>query len=114
LYKSAGNQSAVVDALKRLHAERPDDRALLFTLADVMKSVGRDQEAKDLLAEAVRKNPADVEVLRRLYSLYLQKDYTVGAARVLIEAVAADPDVLREIMPMWGDLIRSSQKNRLT
>jgi tetratricopeptide (TPR) repeat protein len=114
VYKSIGKESAVIDELKRLRADRPDDRSLLFTEADVMKSMGREQEAKDLLADAWKKNPADIEVLRRLYSLYDQKDDTTGAMRVLIQALATDPDILREIMPRWADLIRSSRKNRVT
>ncbi len=114
VYKSMGKESAVIDELKRLRADRPDDRALLFTEADVMKSMGRDQEAKEVLADAWKKNPADIEVLRRLYSLYDQKDDTTGGARVIVQALAVDPDILREIMPMWADLIRSSRRNRLT
>ena len=46
VYKQAGRPDAIADELTRLHQEHPDDRALLYALADVLNSQGKSAEAQ--------------------------------------------------------------------
>jgi tetratricopeptide (TPR) repeat protein len=113
VYRQVGEEQAVAEALSQLHTDRPEDRAILFTLADTLKTEGREQEATKLLVDAARAQRYDPELVRRLFHMYEESDRVPDAARLLVEALAARPDSLRELTPMWVELIQQSRKNRL-
>ncbi len=113
VYRQIGRADAVSEELAALHARRPDDRAILFALADVLRSQGRQTEAEKLLARAVDSGNVESDVVRRLFRFYTDRGAVEDAARLLIESIARRPALLRELAPLWSDLLRPTQKNRL-
>ncbi|HLL89030.1 MAG TPA: tetratricopeptide repeat protein [Tepidisphaeraceae bacterium] len=103
----------VVAQLRALQKARPEDRAILFALSDVLRENGRVTDATDLLTQALGREAADVEVTRRLFNVYTERNDVAGAAKLLIESLARQPDAVRELSPMWAELMRPSRKNRL-
>jgi tetratricopeptide (TPR) repeat protein len=102
-----------IDALAKLHRERPDDRAVLSALADSLLAQHRTAEAERLLESAWERTPGDVTLTRRLFALYKQRDAVDDAARLLVVSLAHDPDALRNLTPLWNGLLRPGQRNRL-
>lgn len=102
-----------IDALQQLHRDRPQDRAVLGALADSLLAQHRNGDAERLLAAAWQKSPGDIPLTRRLFALYKQRDDVPDAARLLVVALARDPDTLRNLSPLWNALLRSGQRNRL-
>jgi tetratricopeptide (TPR) repeat protein len=45
--------------------------------------------------------------------MYDQRDDVEGAARLLVNALAVSPDSLRQLTPMWAELLKPSRRNRL-
>jgi tetratricopeptide (TPR) repeat protein len=114
VYAAAGRQGDVVDALVALRKERPDDAPLLFALADAYKQAGRIGDAERLLwSEAKRTGADDAEVVRRLYAMYDDRDDVEGAVRLLTNALAKDPDALRQLLPLWADLLKPSRRRQI-
>jgi tetratricopeptide (TPR) repeat protein len=113
VYKRAGRPDDIVGELTRLQRERPEDRALLYALADVLHSQGKSADAQSLLAAQLEPQQYNAELVRRLFRLYQQGGQVDDAARLLIETMAANPEAQRETATLWDDLLRFSQKNRL-
>jgi tetratricopeptide (TPR) repeat protein len=112
-YHGNGGEGGMVDELYRLHRQNPQDRALLFALADLLNSDGRTAEAQSLLLDQATSRPGDLEVVNRLFRLYNQRNDVSSAAKLLLSAVADQPDNLNDIGPMFFDLTRLSRKGRL-
>jgi len=112
--KDAG-ETGVIDALRQLHESAPGDRALLFTLADVLRSEGRTAEAEQLLAGALQQSPVEKqkELVTKLVELKLDDNDVPAAAVLLLEAMARQPGMTAELLPVWNDMLRSGQKHRL-
>ncbi len=113
LHEAAEDKEVVIGAMRARHRSDPGNRAAVFGLSELLRRSGRNDQAMSLLQEAFTRDPGDLEVGRRTVAGYLQQNQTTEAARVLIEALAASPDNLRELWPLWDDLIRPSQPNRL-
>jgi len=114
VYRRLGREQEIVSVLTRLRNERPRDRSLLFALADALQQSGRAGEAEALLsAEVNRGGDDDAEVLRRLFDIYENRDDVEGAVRLLVNALASNPDAIREISPLWSDLLKPSRRNRV-
>ena len=113
VYQQVGSQAGVIAQLARLHADQPEDRAILFTLADTLRSQGRGAEAENLLTEAAQRDRYEPDLVQRLFQMHEDRNDTAGAAVLLIDALAARPDSLRELLPMWGQLLEPTRKNRL-
>jgi hypothetical protein len=92
--------------LTRLHRDDPADRAILYALVDMLGQVGKTQQAEDILAAAAKRSRYDIDMTRRLFRIYDARDDASAAAALLIEALAARPDALRDLAPMWSDLLR--------
>lgn len=67
--------------LERAHSLNPDDYEVLvafgnikFDLAKLKKDASRARQAREIFADALKKNPKDVRVLNSLASTYLQTD----------------------------------------
>jgi tetratricopeptide (TPR) repeat protein len=103
----------VVGELRKLSKRRPADHAVLFALADTLVSKNRDTEAWDLLESSWEKNPADIPITRRLFALDRDQNQVEAAAALLIHALAANPDALQNYEPLWLELRRYGQTNRL-
>jgi predicted Zn-dependent protease len=102
-----------IAALQQLHQDRPQDRAVLSALIDALIAQHRNLEAERLLAAAWERMPGDVQLTRRLVALQRQRDADDDAARVLVISLAKNPDALRNLTPLWNELLRPSQRNRL-
>lgn len=105
--------NGVVSELRKLSARRPNDHAVLFALADTLVSKDRSTEAWDLLQSAWQKSPADIAITRRLFLLDKQQNQVEAAAGLLIHALACNPDALHNYSPLWAELLRYGQTNRL-
>ncbi|HEY7089662.1 MAG TPA: tetratricopeptide repeat protein, partial [Tepidisphaeraceae bacterium] len=113
VYSKSRGEAAFVDELRRLHEERPGDRAILFALADTLASSGRVEEARSLLSRAVEDHDGDIEIAERLWHLYSDRDDVNQAARLIIHLSAEFPDTTSELEPLFLDLLRLSRKNAL-
>jgi tetratricopeptide (TPR) repeat protein len=112
-YSQAGGTSAVVGELTRLHEQDPSDLAVLFALADVLRETGRTPDAERHLEQALVSSNYDLEVVHRLYAYYESRSETSGAARLLVVALAQRPQAMRDLSPLWEDLLRPSRQKRL-
>jgi tetratricopeptide (TPR) repeat protein len=112
-FTKAGRQGAIIDELSRLHREHPHDRSMLFALADSLEQLGQRQRADAVLAEALQKQPSAVEIVRKQVSLHKARNDTPGAAAVLIEYLARQPDALTELSSEWDSLLRGARRNSI-
>ena len=103
-YKRAGRQQALVDELRRLRQQRPQDRVVLFALSDALDVVGSASEAEQLLADAAEQRGGDAEIIARLVDLQVNRGQLEAAARLLVEAAARRPITTSELLPLWTRL----------
>jgi tetratricopeptide (TPR) repeat protein len=108
-----GLQDGEIQTLKNLIDKRPGDQAVLFALADTFVSKGRLVEAKQLLESAWQKSPGDIALTRRLFAIEKRDNLVESAARILIHGLAANPDAVHNYAPLWAELLRPGQINRL-
>jgi tetratricopeptide (TPR) repeat protein len=113
-FSNAGGENALAAELRRMQAQNPADHALLYALVDVLTSQGNGAEATKLLTDAARDARYETDLVRRLFKIYNDSDQVDDAARLLIEALAADPENTRDITPMWQALLRPWRKHHLT
>jgi tetratricopeptide (TPR) repeat protein len=97
--------------LTKLHAEHPDDTSLLFALADAMIAQDRPADARRLLADAWEKTPGNTQLVRRLFAIYRQNADLEPAARLLIIALARNPDSLQNLAPALESTAASGPQN---
>lgn len=112
VYQRLGRQDQLIPHLRRLHGQQPTSRALLMALADALTQRGDRGEAVTLLRQSLARR-YDLEVLRRLIELHRSAGDLAAAARLLIETSTAHPETVRDLTPLWLDLARFSNKNRL-
>jgi tetratricopeptide (TPR) repeat protein len=113
-YRKSGGDAAVARELERIYRERPTDRTLLYALVDVLAGGGKTEQAQKLLTEAARGARYETELVRRLFKLYDGANDINGAARLLVEALAAGPDNTRDLAPLLSQLLRPWRKDHLT
>ena len=113
IYRSAGDPRGLSDALARLHREHPTDRSIFYALLDQMKVDGHSADAENLLAHAVRDSHSDPDYIRRLFTVYQGRNDMESAMRLLVDSLADRPDSLRDIGPLWSELLRPSRHGRL-
>lgn len=112
-YRKAGKPDAAIEQLRRLRAQRPEDRGILFALSDSLQKAGRGSEARTLLTDAARERNGDVEILSRLVLLQSDSGQLADSARVLIESTALRPQSASEILPLWTRLVSPGRKRTL-
>ena len=93
--------------LRRLQRDRPNDRSVLFALADLLSGAGREAEAQVLLlrGEAVvgpGDGPQALPFLRR-------SPPPPDAMTLLIEASAARPQDASELLPLASELVQPTR-----
>ena len=109
---SAGHADGAAGALSRLHDARPNDHAILFALAEVLRGDNRDADAEKVLDAAAIRDPGDFDILRRRVELKRDAGQAENAARLLVEATASSPDLDAESASLWSQLTRSTDRNR--
>jgi tetratricopeptide (TPR) repeat protein len=112
-YQKAGHENRLIDVLADLRKARPTDQSLLFALADAYTQAGRASEAETLLLDRATRTDADLEIIQRLFAMYTDRDNVEGAVRLLVTALARNPDSLREIAPLWTELLKPSRRSRV-
>src|SRR5437867_2605309 len=112
--RTAGRKGAAAEELRRLRRQRPRDTAIVFALADVLRSDGKPAEALDLLRPLVDARPPRAEAVRRMYECVLDLDATGrSAARFLIGWSARHPDAVHMVSDPWDSLIRPTRNPRV-
>ena len=110
---TSGKGGDAIDALMKLHADHPMDRLIFYALLDQLKSKGHAGESEKLLVTAVRESGSDPDYIRRLFVIYQGRNDMGAAMRLLVDSLADRPDSLREIGPLWGELLRPARRGRL-
>lgn len=110
---AASRPGGVVAYLSRLHESRPKDRSITFALADAYRAAGQNDRAMSLLMSEWERETDDVQVTQRLLDIYLGEGNLLAAANLLIRSLANQPEAVRELTPMWADLMRPNRPNRL-
>ncbi len=113
VYRQAGRSEAAVTQLQSLHEQNPNDRTILFALADSLDAAGRTADAVNLLSDAAQRRDGDPEILSRLVNLLAADGNLERAALVLIESAALRPDTTIEILPLWARLVSPGRKPTL-
>jgi tetratricopeptide (TPR) repeat protein len=113
VFKDNGGDEAIIAELRRLNRADPNDRGILYALVDVLTAADRNAEADKLLTDAVERSGYELDYVRRLFDRYDDRDDVEAAARVLVDALARQPDSLRELSSLWAQLLRPSRSNRL-
>ncbi|HWB53375.1 MAG TPA: tetratricopeptide repeat protein, partial [Tepidisphaeraceae bacterium] len=113
VYQQVGSQKGVIEQLAKLHAHDPQDRTILFTLADTLNQQGKEGEAEKLLSDAAVHDNFDPQITQHLFPLQAAAGNTEQAAKLLIETLAHHPDSLRQLLPMWSQLMAPTRSNRL-
>ena len=80
VYQRVGSQAGVIRQLAKLHADQPEDRAILFTLADTLKNEGRETEAEKLLSDSAEQDNYQPDLVQRLFQMHEERADTDGAA----------------------------------
>ncbi len=113
IYRRVGHPEGATEALRKLHEQNPTDRLIFYALLDQLKANGRSEEAEKLLAGAARDSDANADLIRRLFALYQSRNDIEAAMRLLVDSLANRPDSLREIGPLWTELLRPARRGRL-
>jgi len=111
--RGEGKGGDAVAHLRRLHGAKPNDRAVLFALSETLRADGKGVEATKLLVDALGQQSADVEITRRLFTIYDGRDEVTAAARLIINTAVRQPDATGELLPLWNELARTSRPGRL-
>ncbi|HEV7299051.1 MAG TPA: tetratricopeptide repeat protein [Tepidisphaeraceae bacterium] len=109
---NSGDGGALVH-LRRLANANPTDRAILFALSDTLRAEGHEDEATQILVEALGKQSANIEITRRLFGVYDAKNDVKAAATLLLRTIAQQPESTSELAPLWDDLTRLARPKRL-
>jgi tetratricopeptide (TPR) repeat protein len=110
---SLHQRDALPHLLEQIHQSHPEDRNIYFALADEFESTGQDAKARQWLRQWAFAAKPDAQALYKLFSLFLQANDLDGALRLLVEVLAQRPDSLRDLTPMWSDLIERDFTGRL-
>lgn len=113
VHRASGSERGAADELAAAHAERPGDMAVLFALVELLKEDGRWDEAEKYLAARAERAPGDFGAVRRRIHLRLERGDPAGAARLLVETVAAQPGLAAEIDALWADVISPARPRHL-
>lgn len=113
IYQSANDPNGFIRALSALYKEHPSDRLVFYALLDHLKATNRAPEAEKLLVAAARDSKSDPDYIRRLFALYQARNEIEPAMRLLVDSLADRPDSLREIGPLWSELLKPAHRGRL-
>jgi len=111
VFIAQGRENQITSELLKMQKAKPNERALLFAVAEALKTDGRGPEAEAMLLDAAHRFSDGVEILRRVFDLYLDRNDTEGAVRLLVRALADNPDSLRQLSTMWAELLKPSRSN---
>ncbi len=109
----AGDALALAE-LQRLHAADPTDVNVTRALVELLAAQGLDRDAEALIAGAAVAGRPNVDLLRRLVRIGLAKGDSTAAARALIAATAAAPDVSVELAALWSPMVQSWRPSPVT
>ena len=113
-----GDDQRAVAALETLHNQHPQDRTVLFALADVLVADGETPKAVATLSKAVAttrdvNGAGDTQTVDKLFHLLSDQGKTIEAAKLLIETSARRPDTVGELLDNWMELVATTRAGRL-
>ena len=109
----AGGDLAVCDELGRLYQQHPNIRQLLFARLDLLRGLGKSQEAEQALADASKAHPDDLELSSHQFHALTARGDRAGAARLIITVSARHPEWTAEAIDLFDELIRPTSSGRL-
>ena len=101
------------EVLQKLHDQNPQDRGVLFALADALVAVNQSDDARKLLTDSLNENPQDTQIVRKLFELEMSAGDSIAAAKLLVMQMAGEPDTLGDLSPMISELLRPTGRNSL-
>ncbi len=112
-YRATGNEAGALDVLRKMLAEQPTNRSVLFALTGTLQQMGRASEARDLLIKTTRSSKFPVDMVAKLQRLYEVDRAWQQSALLLIEASQERPDSVSRLAPLWMRLLRSTSRQRV-
>ncbi len=88
-----GKRDAGLAEFEKLAKQDPNDRAARTRLFTAYVQMGKNQQAQDLLAAALKKNPKDTEALFQRASLYLHSGNVADAEKDIRDVLRYTPDL---------------------
>jgi tetratricopeptide (TPR) repeat protein len=113
IYELNGDAKGLTEALEKLSHDQPGDRLTFYAMLDQLTVTGRAAEAEKRLVAAARDSKSDADYIRRLFALYQGRGDLEAAMRLLVDSLADRPDSLRDIGPLWGELLKPTRHGRL-
>lgn len=89
--RDSHDYAAAVSSYQTLHAQNPDDMDIVLGLARNLRYLGRLNEARAVLTEAVEKAPANGLLVAELGKIALAEGDTAEAVKLLNKAIELDP-----------------------
>ena len=106
--KARGNEKDLLIELQAILRERPEDRFIVFAVAEQLAAAGQVPEAERIMRKAVADSKGDAIVVSRLFDFYLARQQNLDAARLIVDALARRPEALEEFERLWYKLLRVS------
>ncbi|MFI5378598.1 MAG: tetratricopeptide repeat protein [Tepidisphaerales bacterium] len=106
--KARGNEKDLLTELEAILRERPEDRFIVFAVADQLATAGQIAEAERIMGKAVADSKGDAIVVSRLFDFYIARQQNIEAARLIVDALARRPEALEEFERLWLKLLRVS------
>lgn len=113
VFGASGQNDLAIDQLVNLQRAHPQDQAILFALSDMLLSKGRQEQATAVLSQAASHMPGNLDLIRRLFSIYDRNNQTSPAAVLLVNSLGARPDLLVDLAPLFSDLLRPMRRGYL-
>jgi len=102
-----------LQVLQQLRQQNPEDRGILFALADALVRQGRADAARQLLLDAAAAHRDDDQIVRKLFDFYSSRGDVSAAAELLITRLAAQSDSVSDVNAMFAELIRPMRTGAL-
>ncbi len=112
-YRAGGNEAGAVDILRKMLAEQPTNRSVLFALTGALQQMGRATEARDLLLQTTRASKFPVDMVAKLQRLYEVERAWQKSVLLLIEASHQRPDLVSRFASLWTRQMRYTSRQRV-
>ena len=106
-------QGDIVEVLEQVREQNPNDRDIVYALADVLRGQSRFADAGLVLQDAERRWPDDPRGLRCAAELLRAQNEIPKAARQIVLALARNPNRELEFTPVWDEISLPSAHGQL-
>lgn len=112
--ESTGNEPVIETELRGLLVHDPTNRAALFALSEVLEDARKPEEARAVLASALRADPNALDITRRLFNSIVASGDSSAGAKFLIERMHASPAGFATLTELWERLLNDPALSPLT